>query len=450
LEQIEEELPKRYLHIAHAFDVQVSGRRVSFSYWQRRLVELTRNRLVVDTKNPVKAAKDIPHWKDVDTLDKKIHYVLDVYFGFDVIRCSDKTAKNHATLLWHSRRSGRLIKHHKDGRGEVKLDSGGSTYSQGLTIIVDNFDGGLPLNPTKQNFAFGERSHGFTHHSNLMAMLEAATKAYYNFHFDASYKSKAILTSRVCSLKDKALDLVFDDLEAEAKIHSISDCDFTSFEDPAWTFHGSSLQLKRNKVQMDSGVDTLMSLPTTAAPETATPKTVNNVISPAAKSPKKKRQLEIPGSDDSEAEPLPMSVRQKAVHEGFKKRAKQSEKDAQERERVSQERARVAEERARVAEERARVAEERARVLQEDLLEARSSVEKFMELYQQNKLTAKNRASSSSKQETDGLKQKLVDTDRKLKFFKRRSERLEQENKDLLDMNESGGGGNESSNAEDL
>jgi hypothetical protein len=145
-----------------------------------------------------------------------------------------------------------------------------------------------------------------------------------------------------------------------------------------------------------------------------------------------------------------MSVRQKAVHEGFKKRAKQSEKDAQERERVSQERARVAEERARVAEERARVAEERARVLQEDLLEARSSVEKFMELYQQNKLTAKNRASSSSKQETDGLKQKLVDTDRKLKFFKRRSERLEQENKDLLDMNESGGGGNESSNAEDL
>jgi hypothetical protein len=53
-------------------------------------------------------------------------------------------------LYVYSRQSGRLITHHADARTRLGLPAGGSEYSQGLTIIIDDFGGNLPLNPTKQ------------------------------------------------------------------------------------------------------------------------------------------------------------------------------------------------------------------------------------------------------------------------------------------------------------
>ena len=44
----------------------------------------------------------------------------------------------------------RLIKDYRDARGELLLSAGGTDFCQGLTIIVDDKHGMLPLNPTKQ------------------------------------------------------------------------------------------------------------------------------------------------------------------------------------------------------------------------------------------------------------------------------------------------------------
>jgi hypothetical protein len=81
--------------------------------------------------------------------DEQDQYMLDVYFGFDAMRCADPESKKRATLVYHSRRAGRLIKEHQDARGELSLSAGGTTYCQGLTIIVDDKHGHFPLNPTK-------------------------------------------------------------------------------------------------------------------------------------------------------------------------------------------------------------------------------------------------------------------------------------------------------------
>ena len=53
-------------------------------------------------------------------------------------------------------------------------------FCQGLTILVDDVHGKLPLNPTKQDLAFGEEANGKSYRSNLYTWLSAVTKLYYN------------------------------------------------------------------------------------------------------------------------------------------------------------------------------------------------------------------------------------------------------------------------------
>lgn len=153
LSQILEGLPRHYLHVGHSFDVQVDGQVVSFSYWQRRLVEMTHFKLLI-SKREVKENEKLENTNGFES-DEQDQYMLDVYFGFDAMRCADPESKKRATLVYHSRRAGRLIKEHQDARGELSLSAGGTTYCQGLTIIVDDKHGHFPLNPTKTGkFAF--------------------------------------------------------------------------------------------------------------------------------------------------------------------------------------------------------------------------------------------------------------------------------------------------------
>jgi hypothetical protein len=60
------------------------------------------------------------------------------------------------------------------------LTSSGTQFCQGLTILVDDIHGKLPLNPTKQDLAFGEEANGESYRSNLYTWLSAVTKLYYN------------------------------------------------------------------------------------------------------------------------------------------------------------------------------------------------------------------------------------------------------------------------------
>jgi hypothetical protein len=147
LSQIHEGLPRHYLHVGHSFDVQVDGKVVSFSYWQRRLVEMSHFKLLI-SKKEIKDNEEVENYNGLD-LYQQHQYMLDIYCGFDAIRCADPESKKRATLVYHSRRAGRLIKEHEDARGELSLSAGGTTYCQGLTIVVDDKHGHFPLNPTK-------------------------------------------------------------------------------------------------------------------------------------------------------------------------------------------------------------------------------------------------------------------------------------------------------------
>ena len=150
LTQLVEELPKHYLHVAHSFDVNICGHRVSFSYWQRRLVEMTHFHVVVDKRQAVNVHQLAQYARNAVSHHNDNHGI-DVYIGFDAMHCAEKgKGAKPARLVYHSRRAGRLIKQHRDARNELGLNSSGSLYCQGLTIVVDDKHGALPLNPTKQ------------------------------------------------------------------------------------------------------------------------------------------------------------------------------------------------------------------------------------------------------------------------------------------------------------
>ena len=85
-----------------------------------------------------------------DPRDDPQKCVIRVFCGFDAVAMNDKTAKKCASLYLYSRQSGRLITHHVDARTMLGLNAGGSEFCSGLRVIIDDFDGYLPLNPTKQ------------------------------------------------------------------------------------------------------------------------------------------------------------------------------------------------------------------------------------------------------------------------------------------------------------
>ena len=62
----------------------------------------------------------------------------------------DRDESKLGALYVYSRQSGRLITHYRDARTMLSLRAGGSEFCSGLRIILDDSEGHLPLNPTKQ------------------------------------------------------------------------------------------------------------------------------------------------------------------------------------------------------------------------------------------------------------------------------------------------------------
>ena len=243
LTQIHEKLPKHYLHVAHSFDFQVGGKRVVFAYWQRRLCEMAKFTVVIDKKDPLNT--ELLQLYAKDKVPNHDYHSLNVYLGFDAMRCGDKSNKGNkcATIYYHSRRAGRLIKHHRDARGELCLSSGGTQYCQGLTIIVDDSDGSLPLNPTKQDFAFGEKTHGETWLWNMKLWIAGITKVYYNHHLENYDGLKTTLTAHIEALANTAQELTDD---GEQDFDSIEECEFSSFEGMSWKYNTTNECLQVN------------------------------------------------------------------------------------------------------------------------------------------------------------------------------------------------------------
>lgn len=290
LETLYDDLPKRYLHIPTSLiDVRVGGQIVNFNYWQPRLVEMAQFDLkiqksanMVDIFNARAAEKNKPPPKPKDDDDdddddgfppEKVSSILDadpsqsytlrIYTGFDALRVCDDRAQKTAAMYIYSRHSGRLIKANLDCRGELGLTSGGTDYCQGLTLIVDDHNAKFPLNPTKQDVAFGEQSNGETHKRNLYMWLNAALRMYYMFYKDrVCNKQKRVLTEALRMIEPKVYQLI---QQSSTSFQSLSDCQFTSFGEFVTNClmnNGQSIRLLPFKtVEYYMGKDSRLSLP---------------------------------------------------------------------------------------------------------------------------------------------------------------------------------------------
>jgi hypothetical protein len=65
-----------------------------------------------------------------------------------------------------------------------------SSRSCFLTILLDDYQTSLPLNPTKQDTAFADCSTGEIFRANLYAWIRAAVRVYYGRYFDCLYHKK--------------------------------------------------------------------------------------------------------------------------------------------------------------------------------------------------------------------------------------------------------------------
>ena len=96
--------------------------------------------------DPRKEWSDSDDWMDDEDPEKQ---QMRVFIGFNPYLNIVKN--NHGCgcpLYIHSRWSGRLIKQYRDGRPFLNLPFSGSVYSQGLTVILDDYNGrciGIPF-----------------------------------------------------------------------------------------------------------------------------------------------------------------------------------------------------------------------------------------------------------------------------------------------------------------
>ena len=91
----------------------------------------------------------------------------------------------------------------EDARHALRITAGGTEYSQGLTVIIDDCDGNLRLNPSKTQVTFSEEAHGQTHEKNLYAWLSVAARLYYDYckdTFCAYGKEKSQLTEMILEM----------------------------------------------------------------------------------------------------------------------------------------------------------------------------------------------------------------------------------------------------------
>ena len=200
LDQLIEDLPRRYLHVPDHVSVIICRQRIRFGYWQWRMADMARFDLKI--KKTVAIAND-PNWNTFSCQQDHNHgvdneidcYSIRIFVGFDFSRLTQEDSSNDLAMYVYSRRPGRLIKTIPSARHQLALASGSSEYNQAMTILIDDYQGKLPLNPTKQDLAFSEEANGEIHHQNLVAWTRFAAKVYYRYYKDSKFsKSKELIT----------------------------------------------------------------------------------------------------------------------------------------------------------------------------------------------------------------------------------------------------------------
>ena len=242
LKELKIELPKFYIHVPPHFDFQIEGSLVTFSHWQSRLVELWSFDVRIDPTN---------NWLEMNEAEWKYPsngYNMKLYLGFDPVLAGSSSRNSACSLFFYARQSGRLIKSIQDARAILGLVNSGSDFSQGLTVIVDDYDGNLPLNPTKQDIAFGEEKHGIAHRTNLFAWISAYVHFFWKHH-ERKYKTekKTKLSKNILGF----LDQVEKHTTATKNLpmRPLKDLHLTTYVDIPWVKHHTGrIRSRSNKI----------------------------------------------------------------------------------------------------------------------------------------------------------------------------------------------------------
>lgn len=235
-------IPRTYLHVPAGFDFRIGSSSMNrekavFHYWPQRLVELSSFRVDVNENVPWHLSMNYA----------VTSYKLRVFVGFDRVRIHSEEETKAASLYVYSRHSGRLIKHEQDARHILGLNAGGSTYSSGLTVIVDDIDGKLPLNPTKQDVAFAEQANGDVHKGNLFAWVGAVASFFYNYHLAKFDNKKMVLTEKIrCYGPDPTL----------ARMKDIDRSELTTFMYHHKNYGSKSIRFVQASAKEIVGIDT--------------------------------------------------------------------------------------------------------------------------------------------------------------------------------------------------
>mmetsp|Transcript_7302 Transcript_7302/g.13127 ORF Transcript_7302/g.13127 Transcript_7302/m.13127 type:complete len:985 (-) Transcript_7302:28-2982(-) len=270
IRDLREAIPRTYLHIPPSFDFRIGNSRagrekIIFHYWPQRLVELSSFTVTVNENVP---------W-----YDPQAHvgtYKLRVFLGFDRFRINEDN--KGASLYVYSRESGRLIKCEPDARFMLGLNASGSMYCSGLTVLIDDIEGKLPLNPTKQDVAFGEQANGEVHKDNLYAWVGSVTKFFYEYHLEKFDKKKTRLTAKI---KEFGSELV------QTQLKEIDRSQVTTFHAKFKHYGKRSIRIDQRSAEENAGPDTHMTLICDRPPPVVSkpPPVVSN-------QPSKKRKLD--------------------------------------------------------------------------------------------------------------------------------------------------------------
>ena len=246
-------LPEYYINLPSKgrFDFVIDQERTEFSFWQRRLVELTKFQINLPTDVPFESLskKDWAHLTkesatnadDENTDDNDNgNYQMSIYCGFDAQRVDEDLQRGRGTSTCHlyiySCDAGRLISKVIDARHMLGLVTSGVDYTQGLTIIINDVAGKLPLTPTKDGIAWSERKNGEIHQNNLMAWTGALAHFFWTHHRNQ--------IGRKGNVKEQMKNLIRSFASKEQKeqmtdssvtvTENMEDAQFTKFEGIQW------------------------------------------------------------------------------------------------------------------------------------------------------------------------------------------------------------------------
>ena len=228
LGDLRDQLPHLYIHI-QTLEVVVQHQVIDLHYWEKRLVEVAQFEVAVNQMDP---------WiKDPSTLTAaEAPYegkppTIRFFVGFDPYRNEEKAS----ALRWclYSRASGRLITQNQDARSKFQLVTGSNDFKQGLTILLDDYNSTMPLNPTKQDFAFPHKTHGLIHEANIVEWSAAITHFYWNHHMEKLGGTKAVLNLSIKLCKPE-LEALFHTDFGPVAVPSLCRSNFTTYPGLQW------------------------------------------------------------------------------------------------------------------------------------------------------------------------------------------------------------------------